>query len=34
MSENRRFTADEARAAGAPIGIDWSTSPFDVEQFA
>ncbi len=27
------FTADQARAAGARIGIDWPSSPFDVEQF-
>jgi uncharacterized protein DUF5661 len=27
------FTADEARAIGQEIGIDWATSPFDVEQF-
>jgi DNA-directed RNA polymerase alpha subunit len=33
MSESARFTADEARAAGERIGIDWPTSPFDVEQF-
>jgi hypothetical protein len=28
-----RFTSDEARAIGEQIGIDWSTSSFDVEQF-
>ena len=33
MSDTRQFTAEQARAAGARIGIDWSTSPFDVEQF-
>ena len=33
MSENTSFTADEARTAGEQIGIDWATSPFDVEQF-
>jgi len=33
MTAKRQFTADEARAAGARIGIDWSTSRFDVEQF-
>ena len=32
MSENTHFTADEARAAGEQIGIDWATSPFDAEQ--
>jgi Mn-dependent DtxR family transcriptional regulator len=29
----KEFTGDEARRFGAEIGIDWSTSPFDVEQF-
>jgi hypothetical protein len=29
----KRFTADEARAIAQEIGIDWATSPFDVEQF-
>ncbi|MEZ4520710.1 MAG: DUF5661 family protein [Thermomicrobiales bacterium] len=29
----QRITADEARGVGAQIGIDWETSPFDVEQF-
>jgi hypothetical protein len=34
MSENREsFTADDARVIGEEIGIDWATSPFDVEQF-
>jgi hypothetical protein len=33
MSEKAHFTADQARAAGERIGIDWATSPFDVEQF-
>jgi hypothetical protein len=33
MTEKRRFTADEAQAAGERIGIDWNTSRFDVEQF-
>ena len=27
------FTTDEARRIGEEIGIDWSTSSFDVEQF-
>jgi DNA-directed RNA polymerase alpha subunit len=27
------FDADEARRFGEEIGIDWATSPFDVEQF-
>jgi Protein of unknown function (DUF5661) len=33
MSDKARFTAEDARAAGERIGIDWVTSPFDVEQF-
>lgn len=33
MSDQTHFTAEEARAAGERIGIDWGTSPFDVEQF-
>jgi DNA-directed RNA polymerase alpha subunit len=33
MSEAAHFTAEEARAAGLQIGIDWATSRFDVEHF-
>ncbi len=33
MSKRANFTADEARGAGERIGIDWTTSRFDVEQF-
>ena len=33
MSEKTVFTADQAREAGERIGIDWSASRFDVEQF-
>jgi Protein of unknown function (DUF5661) len=33
MSAKRQFTADEARAAGERIGIDWKASKFDLEQF-
>ena len=34
MSEtNQRHTANDARAIGEEIGIDWAKSPFDVEQF-
>jgi hypothetical protein len=29
----KRFTTDEARRIGEEIGIDWSVSPFDAEQF-
>jgi hypothetical protein len=27
------FTSDDARRVGEEIGIDWSSAPFDVEQF-
>jgi Protein of unknown function (DUF5661) len=33
MSDHAHFTAEDARAAGERIGIDWITSRFDVEQF-
>jgi hypothetical protein len=33
MAERTSFTAEEARAVGEQIGIDWDSSPFDVEQF-
>lgn len=33
MSERKSFTADEARRIGAEIGIDWASSPFDVDEF-
>ena len=33
MSEKEHFTAEQAHAAGGRIGIDWTTSQFDVEQF-
>ncbi len=33
MSARKSFTADEAQRIGVQIGIDWSTAPFDVEQF-
>jgi hypothetical protein len=33
MAERTSFTAEEARAVGEQIGIDWDASPFDVEQF-
>jgi len=33
MSVLKSFSADEARNVGEQIGIDWSTAPFDVEQF-
>ena len=32
MSEKKVFTAEQARAAGEQIGIDWASSRFDVEQ--
>jgi len=33
MTAKQQFTADDARAAGERVGIDWTTSRFDVEQF-
>lgn len=33
MTDQAHFTAEEARTAGERIGIDWSASRFDVEQF-
>jgi hypothetical protein len=33
MTAREEFTADEARAIGEQIGIHWSSSPFDVDQF-
>jgi hypothetical protein len=33
MSEEHRFTADQARSIGEEIGIDWETAAFDLEQF-
>jgi hypothetical protein len=33
MSMRSGFTSDEARRVGEQIGIDWSSAPFDVEQF-
>ncbi len=29
----KSFTADEARRVGEQIGIDWSSAPFDVDEF-
>jgi len=26
------FTANEARSVGEQLGIDWASSPFDIEQ--
>jgi hypothetical protein len=33
MPVRKGFTADEARLIGEQIGIDWTTAPFDIEQF-
>lgn len=33
MSSQQHFSADQAKAAGEEVGIDWETAPFDVEQF-
>lgn len=29
----KSFTMEDARAIGEQIGIDWSNTPYDVEQF-
>ena len=31
--KRNRFTTEDARSLGLELGIDWDTSPFDVEQF-
>jgi hypothetical protein len=33
METHERFAAEDARRIGEQIGIDWDSSPFDVEQF-
>jgi hypothetical protein len=33
LGEQASFSAEEAQRIGEEIGIDWSSSPFDVEQF-
>ena len=33
MSEPQKFSAAAAREVGERIGVDWESSPFDVEQF-
>jgi hypothetical protein len=33
MIARKSFTSEEARSVGEQVGIDWSTAPFDVEQF-
>jgi hypothetical protein len=33
MAGQTSFTVDDARDVGERIGIDWASSPFDVEQF-
>jgi hypothetical protein len=33
MSGRAGFSAEEARRIGEQIGIDWASSPFDVDQF-
>ena len=33
MTDTTTFSTEEARSVGQQIGIDWETSPFDVEQF-
>ena len=33
MTAHAGFSAEEARRIGEQIGIDWASSPFDVDQF-
>jgi hypothetical protein len=33
MTTEPRFSSEHARTIGEAIGIDWGSSPFDVEQF-
>ena len=33
MEQRKQFTLEEARRIGEQIGIDWSSAPFDVEQY-
>jgi Protein of unknown function (DUF5661) len=33
MTGRKGFTTEEARRIGEEIGIEWASSPFDVEQF-
>ena len=33
MSQFKRFSTEEAKKIGEAIGIDWSKSKFDIEQF-
>jgi hypothetical protein len=30
---DQSFTTNEARSVGEQLGIDWASSPFDIEQF-
>jgi hypothetical protein len=33
MTTTMRFTLEDAQRIGTAIGIDWTTSPFDLSQF-
>ena len=33
MTAREGFATDEARRIGEEIGVEWASSPFDVEQF-
>jgi hypothetical protein len=33
MTSRKSFTAEEARLIGKQIGIDWSSAPFEVDEF-
>lgn len=32
-NSTRSFTSEDARRIGEAIGIDWTSAPFDVDQF-
>lgn len=33
MAARKSFSSEEARRIGTELGIDWDSSPFDVEEF-
>lgn len=33
VEQHREFSTEEARRIGERVGIDWQSSPFEVEQF-
>ena len=33
MGDPTTFTTDDARSVGEQLGVDWASSPFNIEQF-